>query len=74
MRSREDETSDGDSFRFRLSCLLILSALQQHVALTALCLLPGILHQGILLALLITPLPGWKDPCQEVLFNFAPNI
>lgn len=74
VRSRENETSDGDSFRFRLSCCPILSDLLEHVAMTALCLLPGILHQGchhqdIPLALLITSLPGWKDPCQEVLFK-----
>lgn len=40
-RSRENDTNDGDSFRYRLSCLLILSALQEHAALTALCLLNG---------------------------------
>lgn len=74
VRSRENETSDANSFRFRLSCLLILSALHQHVKLTALCLLPGIHpqgchHQHISLALLITSLPEWKDPCQEVSFK-----
>lgn len=46
IRSRENETSDGDRFRFRLYCLLIFSTLQEHVAPTALCLLPGILPQS----------------------------
>lgn len=46
IRSRENETNYSYRFRLRLYCLLIFSTLQQHVAPTALCLLPGILAQS----------------------------
>lgn len=61
IQSRENGRGDGYRFRFRLYCLLIFTTVQEHAALTALCLLLGSLlghHQDIPLALLIISLPG----------------